>query len=148
MPKSGVETLVGTVYSPTKVLPALAASSTKVSLEPVVNVTVNLLPAITLSDIVAVTFTFLPTPYEPSVFVEVNFVTVGRVVSLYVSVAPVLLFCVNVPSLAAAFKAWSLTNPAVTSIVSAPPAAAKPEVASRAAFFTPVRVAVMDVALT
>ena len=62
--------------------------------------------------------------------------------------APEFEFCVSVSSVAAKFPAVSLRNQAFTSIVSAPPAAAKPEVASRFDLAVEVKVTLIEVSLT
>ena len=76
----------------------------------------------------------------PSALVDVNELTVGAVVSEYVSVAFALA------SELPAFNAWSRTNPASTTTRSAlsdaSPVAPKPAEASRLAFFADVNVRV------
>ena len=63
-------------------VPSLTASNITVAFDAEFNVTVNLLPASTSSDIVAVMFTVSFRPYAPSELEELKEETVGFVVSL------------------------------------------------------------------
>ena len=136
--RSAEESPAPTVYVPVIVSPSLEAVNATTSV--VSSVTFMVLEEMTFSDIAATISIVAPTPYAPSALVDVNPVTVGAVVSAYVSVA------LDAASSALGFKALSLTNPAVTSIASAKsvasPSAAKPVVACRAVLAADVNLTV------
>ena len=127
-----------TVYVPVMVMPSLDAVIATTSV--VSRVTFIVLAEITFSDMAATISIVAPTPYAPSAFVEVKPVTVGAVVSAYVSAA------FSFASVALGFSALSRINPAVTSIASAKsdasPSAANPSLACSAVFASEVSVIV------